>query len=88
MLSSATRFGPDATVGVVDGVPSVREVRDFVSSPAWVDVHEAVTSQFVSTVGMGLKVVAPEAGFAWRDPDLETAFRWMLGRPGLEEIEG
>lgn len=78
MLSSATRFGPDATVGVVDGVPSVREVRDFVSSPAWVDVHEAVTSQFVSTVGMGLKVVAPEAGFAWRDPDAggEASLGW------------
>ncbi len=68
MLSSATRFGPDATVAVVDGVPSVDEVRGFLSSDTWVDVHEAVTTQFVSTAGMGLKVVAPEAGFSWRDP--------------------
>lgn len=78
MLSSAARFGPDGTVAVVEGVPSVREVRDFVSSRQWVDVHEAVTTQFVSTSGLGLKVVAPEAGFGWRDPEAggEASLGW------------
>lgn len=78
MLSSATRFGPDGTVAVVDGVPSVREVRAFVSSSEWVDVHEAVTTQFVSTSGLGLKVVAPAAGFTWRDPEAggEASLGW------------
>lgn len=78
MLSSATRFGPEGTVAVVEGVPSVRAVRDFVSSSAWVDVHEAVTTQFVSTAGMGLKVVAPEAGFSWRDAEAggEASLGW------------
>lgn len=78
MLSSANRFGPEGIVAVVDGVPSVREVRDFVSSPEWVDVHEAVTTQFVSTSGLGLKVVAPAAGFTWRDPEAggEASLGW------------
>src|SRR5699024_1544885 len=48
MLSSASRFGPEGTVVVVKGVPSVAEVRRFISSPLWVDVHEAVSTQFVS----------------------------------------
>ena len=69
MLSTAARFGPEGTVAVVKGVPSVDEIRRFISSPQWVDVHEAVTGQFVSTSGLGLKVVAPVAGFTWRDPD-------------------
>ena len=78
MLSSAARFGPEGTVAVVEGVPSVPEVREFVGSAQWVDVHEAVRTQFVSTAGMGLKVVAPVAGFAWRDPDAggEASLGW------------
>ena len=78
MLSSATRFGPGGTVATVEGVPSVGEVRGFVSSHRWVDVHEAVTSQFVSTSGSGLKVVAPVAGFRWRDPEAggEASLGW------------
>ena len=78
MLSTAARFGPEGTVAVVKGVPSVAEVRRFVSSPQWVDVHEAVTTQFISTAGLGLKVVAPVAGFHWRDPEAggEASIGW------------
>ena len=78
MLSSAGRFGPDGTVSVVKGVPSVAEVRAFISSPQWIDVHQAVASQFVSTAGLGLKVVAPVAGFHWRDPEAggEASVGW------------
>lgn len=78
MLSTATRFGPEGTRAVVKGVPSVAEVRGFISSPQWVDVHEAVRTQFVSTSGLGLKVVAPVAGFHWRDPEAggEASIGW------------
>lgn len=78
LLSSAGRFGPAGTVAVIKGVPSVAEVRRFISSSLWVDVHEAVTTQFVSTSGLGLKVVAPAAGFTWRDPEAggEASLGW------------
>lgn len=89
MLSSATRFGPDGTVAVVKGVPPVREVREFVSSRQWVDVHEAVGSQFVSTSGLGLKVVAPVAGFTWRDPDAggEASIGWYRDAQAARGVE-
>lgn len=78
MLSTAARFGPEGTRAVVKGVPSVAEVRRFISSPQWVDVHEAVKTQFVSTSGLGLKVVAPVAEFGWRDPEAggEASIGW------------
>ena len=93
MLSTATRFGPEGTVAVVKGVPTVGEVRGFISSPQWVDVHEAVTGQFVSTSGLGLKVVAPVAGFSWRDPEAggEASLGWYRDAQaarGVERDEG
>ena len=85
MRESARRYGPEGTVAEVPGVPSVRRVRGFVDSPAWVDVHEAVARQFVSTVGTGLKAVAPEAGFHWRDPEAggEASLGWYRRGRGL-----
>lgn len=89
MLSTAARFGPEGTVAVVKGVPSVAEVRRFISSPQWVDVHEAVTSQFVSTSGLGLKVVAPVAGFHWRDPEAggEASLGWYRDAQAARGVE-
>lgn len=89
MLSTAARFGPEGTVAVVKGVPSVAEVRRFISSPQWVDVHEAVTTQFVSTSGLGLKVVAPVAGFTWRDPDAggEASVGWYRDAQAARGVE-
>ena len=89
MLSTAGRFGPDGTIAVVKGVPSVAEVRGFISSPYWVDVHEAVSTQFVSTSGLGLKVVAPAAGFAWRDPDAggEASLGWYRDAQAARGVE-
>ncbi|MBB1035620.1 TM0106 family RecB-like putative nuclease, partial [Dietzia sp. CQ4] len=89
MLSTATRFGPEGTVAVVRGVPSVSEVRGFISSPRWVDVHEAVATQFVSTSGLGLKVVAPVAGFHWRDPDAggEQSIGWYRDAQASRGVE-
>lgn len=89
MLSTAARFGPDAALVVVKGVPSVAEVRRFISSPQWVDVHEAVTTQFVSTSGLGLKVVAPVAGFHWRDPEAggEASVGWYRDAQNARGVE-
>lgn len=89
MLSTAARFGPEGTVAVVKGVPSVDEIRRFISSPQWVDVHEAVTGQFVSTSGLGLKVVAPVAGFTWRDPDAggENSIGWYRDAQSARGVE-
>ena len=89
MLSTAGRFGPDGTIAVVKGVPSVAEVRGFISSPYWVDVHEAVSTQFVSTSGLGLKVVAPVAGFHWRDPEAggEASVGWYRDAQAARGVE-
>lgn len=89
LLSSAGRFGPDGTAAVVRGVPSVREVREFISSRQWVDVHQAVATQFVSTSGLGLKVVAPVAGFGWRDPDAggEASVGWYRDAQAARGVE-
>ncbi|KAA0918134.1 TM0106 family RecB-like putative nuclease [Dietzia sp. ANT_WB102] len=89
MLSSAGRFGPEGTLAVVKGVPSVAEVRSFISSPLWVDVHEAVSTQFVSTSGLGLKVVAPAAGFTWRDPEAggEASLGWYRDAQAARGVE-
>ncbi|QGW23331.1 MULTISPECIES: TM0106 family RecB-like putative nuclease [unclassified Dietzia] len=89
MLSTATRFGPEGTLAEVRGVPSVTEVRGFLSSSQWVDVHEAVATQFVSTSGLGLKVVAPVAGFRWRDPDAggEASIGWYRDAQASRGVE-
>ena len=78
MFSIADRFGPDAVIATVPGVPSRSEVAEFVASPEWVDVHAAVARQSVSTVGTGLKAVAPATGFGWRDPEAggEASLGW------------
>lgn len=44
---------------------SEREVRDFIASDEWVDVFTWVRRLLVGTDGLGLKVVAPVAGYEW-----------------------
>lgn len=59
MRMSAKRFGQ----------PALAEVESFLSSPEWVDVFAHVKAHFLGPSGLGLKVVAPHAGFAWRQGD-------------------
>lgn len=47
------------------------EVRAFISSDEWVDVFTYVRRYLVGTEGLGLKVVAPVAGFTWDDDDMD-----------------
>ncbi|GAA2334195.1 TM0106 family RecB-like putative nuclease [Saccharopolyspora halophila] len=79
MLASAERFAGKP------GVPTVAEVREFISSAEWVDLFQIVRDQFLCPRGKGLKVIAPSAGFAWRDPEAsgENSMRWYRDAVGL-----
>lgn len=45
------------------------DVDALVESPSWVDLYEIVRGSLVLGHGLGLKRIAPLAGFHWRDPD-------------------
>lgn len=80
MLSSAERFAGKP------GVPGVDEVREFIESDEWVDLFASVRDQFLCPNGKGLKVIAPSAGFAWRDAEAggENSMRWYRDAVGLD----
>lgn len=79
MLASAERFAGKP------GIPTVAEVREFIESDQWVDLFLAVRDQFLCPNGKGLKVIAPSAGFAWRDAEAggENSMRWYRDAVGL-----
>ena len=54
------------------GVEGVEEdVEDFIGSEQWVDLLPIVKDQLITGLpSMGLKTVAPLAGFSWRDVDV------------------
>ncbi|MEY7970916.1 TM0106 family RecB-like putative nuclease [Saccharomonospora xinjiangensis] len=70
----------------VEGVPTREEVRRFVESDEWVDLFRIVSDQFLCSRGKGLKVVAPVAGFSWRDPEAsgEASMRWYRDAVGMD----
>ncbi|APU12155.1 RecB family nuclease, putative, TM0106 family [Actinoalloteichus sp. GBA129-24] len=82
LLSSASRFEG------VAGVPAVAEVRAFIQSEEWVDLFAIVREQFLCAQGRGLKTIAPEAGFSWRDPEAggENSMRWYRDAVGLDGL--
>ncbi|MDP9852474.1 putative RecB family nuclease [Corynebacterium lowii] len=49
------------------GGPTEEEVSAFIRSEEWVDVFDSVKASLAGPMGLGLKVVAPQAGFQWRD---------------------
>lgn len=66
------------------GGPSEEEVRAFIRSEEWVDVFDAVTASLAGPFGLGLKTVAPQAGFHWRDRGFDgeesvNAYRVAVG---------
>ncbi|MGQ0574344.1 MAG: TM0106 family RecB-like putative nuclease [Pseudonocardia sp.] len=80
LLGSARRFAGRP------GVPAVAEIEEFVGAPEWVDVFALVGKWFLCAHGRGLKVVAPVAGFAWRDPEAggENSMRWYRDAVGMD----
>ncbi|MEY8041085.1 TM0106 family RecB-like putative nuclease [Saccharopolyspora cebuensis] len=79
LLASAQRFAGKP------GVPPVSEVRRFIRSDQWVDLFASVRENFLCPNGKGLKVIAPCAGFHWRDPEAsgENSMRWYRDAVGL-----
>jgi predicted RecB family nuclease len=57
-----------------------------VDSEEWVDLFRSVTDQFLCSQGKGLKVIAPAAGFSWRDPEAggEASMRWYRDAVGMD----
>lgn len=80
LLGSATRFIGEP------GIPALAEVREFIKSPQWVDIYQVVGEQFICMEGKGLKVVAPIAGFHWRDDEAggEASMGWYRHAVGYD----
>ncbi|WP_433266996.1 TM0106 family RecB-like putative nuclease [Actinosynnema sp. CS-041913] len=80
LLGSAERFRGQP------GIPTVTQVREFISSDSWVDLFGIVQDQFLCAHGKGLKTIAPVAGFAWRDPEAggENSMRWYRDAVGMD----
>ncbi|MGM1058226.1 TM0106 family RecB-like putative nuclease [Saccharothrix sp. Mg75] len=80
LLGSAQRFKGRP------GIPTVAQVREFISSDAWVDLFGIVQQQFLCAHGKGLKTIAPVAGFRWRDPEAggENSMRWYRDAVGVD----
>ncbi|WP_114451422.1 TM0106 family RecB-like putative nuclease [Halopolyspora algeriensis] len=80
MLASAERFAGKP------GIPTVEEVREFIDSDEWVDLFAVVSDRFLCPNGKGLKVIAPNAGFSWRDAQAggENSMRWYRDAVGLD----
>jgi predicted RecB family nuclease len=66
-----------ATGGVRQGMAF--EVESFLGSSSWIDLHKLCVDQIQSDGKMGLKQLAPAAGFAWRDeePGGEASMSWF-----------
>ncbi|AKK07255.1 RecB family nuclease, putative, TM0106 family [Corynebacterium mustelae] len=52
-------------------LPSESEVAQFINSPEWIDVFALVRAQLLGVHGLGLKVVAPAAGFSWEEDEVD-----------------
>ncbi|MFI5611216.1 TM0106 family RecB-like putative nuclease [Amycolatopsis sp. NPDC051903] len=80
LFGSVDRFGDQP------GVPAKKDVQSFVDSDEWVDLFRSVTDQFLCSRGKGLKVIAPVAGFEWRDPEAggEASMRWYRDAVGMD----
>jgi predicted RecB family nuclease len=83
LLASARRFAGQP------GIPTQRQVQEFIDSDAWFDLFRSVQEQFLCAQGKGLKIIAPAAGFRWRDPAAsgENSMRWYRDAVGMDDRE-
>ena len=75
-------------LGVAGGI--LGEVTAFIESEQWVDLLQVVNSQLITGVGLGLKKVAPIAGFSWSvdDPGGDASMlRYDLAVSAADENE-
>ncbi|RNE50036.1 TM0106 family RecB-like putative nuclease [Corynebacterium alimapuense] len=69
MKMSARRFGGQRFGDLQ--VPRQEEISEFISSSEWIDLFRLVRTQFAGPAGLGLKIVAPVAGYTWADGDFD-----------------
>ncbi|MFC0115769.1 TM0106 family RecB-like putative nuclease [Kibdelosporangium aridum] len=83
LLASARRFKGRP------GIPTEHQVQEFIDSDAWFDLFRSVQEQFLCAQGKGLKIIAPAAGFSWRDPEAsgENSMRWYRDAVGMDGDE-
>lgn len=81
---SARRF---AGLGI-PGLPTEEEVTQFIQSDQWNDVFAHVRAQLVGPSGLGLKVVAPQAGFHWGADDVDGEESVNLYRVATGKVAG
>lgn len=89
LRASARRFAGRAFPGGLE-VPSLEEVEAFIESACWVDVFALVKRGLIGPRGLGLKVVAPAAGFAWQEEGFDgaaslEAYREAVGLGGMSD---
>jgi predicted RecB family nuclease len=80
LLASARRFAGKP------GIPDESEIQEFIESDEWYDLFRGVQQQFLCAQGKGLKIIAPVAGFTWRDPEAsgENSMRWYRNAVGMD----
>ena len=80
LVGSARRFAG------APGIPDEAQVRAFIDGPEWVDVYATVARDLLCPGGRGLKVLAPLAGFTWRDAEAggEASMGWYRRAVGLD----
>ncbi|GAC57666.1 hypothetical protein GOHSU_23_00120 [Gordonia hirsuta DSM 44140 = NBRC 16056] len=80
LRASADRFGG------IPGVPHRDEVEEFIASDDWVDIYQAVNTNFICPDGKGLKRIAPIAGFDWQDEQASgvASMEWYAAAVGLD----
>lgn len=68
--------------------PLLPEVEEFIASDSWVDVFRLVKTQFLGPFGLGLKVVAPAAGYSYNgDVDGEASVNLFLDGARAELLQ-
>lgn len=64
------------------------EVDEFLASEEWVDLYDVVRSQLITGRSMGLKMVAPMAGFEWRFDDAGGTLAMVKYDQAVDEEAG
>ncbi len=67
--SRALRSGAKAAADQLGLAQAPGQVEAFLASDQFVDLYEVFTTQLITGTSAGLKTVATNAGFAWRDSD-------------------
>ena len=78
--AGALRAGASAAAEHLGRTEAPAGVEELLAGPEFTDLLQVFRAQLIHGAGDGLKVVAPKAGFAWRDhsPSGEDSMAWHL----------